>query len=1086
MDINTQKTPPGESSPPGSGYKTLPRKPFKWAINHVLLLQSITSLGLALSLSLLWMFSSSAQGSLATIRQLRAMQADETGLQNPAGLTFSSRARAFHVLEKPGQSLPVVTEVIKLTPFGRRTGSTWIAAQVENPINMAFDNKFHRLLILQFPGNQLLEVNENLDGNLDPTTLARFAASRFGLQNPQGLAVDPESGSLFILDAVGPRIVRVEPGLDGSFDEATISTVNLKANRLAAARGLAFDPATRHLHLVSPAEQELVELTLTGQVVAYRDLSGFHISNPQGMVFAPSGDQTDDPAEMSLYLADKSLVNGEILEFSLSQPALRAAAAASAFTSALVKTTDTAVFSPPSPDPDGLVYLPLSNNLLMSDSEVEETVNGITHFASANLWDLTLDGSVVSTANISYEAPTVKPMTDEPTGVTWDSANGHYFFSDDNACQVYELKPGADKQFFTADDTFTNFSTKIGGICDTEDITYDKRHDRLFVADGNNREIYQYTTTGSLVSHFDVAAYGVVDPEGVVFNSDSGTLFVLSNSGNRVIIETAITGELLQTINVSANGAVAPAGLAYAPASDGSGSYHFYIVDRGIDNNTDPNIIDGKMYEMSAPVRKSTATTITSNLSAPSVVGEPVMVQYSVVVTAPGGGMATGNVIVSDGNQSCTGTVAEAGCAIAFTTRGTKTLTATYAGDTNFNSSSSDPATTHTVNPANTTTVMASDLPDPSVVGQAVKISYNVSAVAPGGGTPTGSVLVSAGSQSCTGTVAEAGCSITFTTPGVKTLTATYAGETNFNGSASTLAANHTVNPANTTTAILSDLSDPSTLGQAVTIHFSVEVTLPGSGTPTGNVTVTDGTQICNGSVAAGSCSIIFTTAGTKILTATYAGDNNFLASTSASQSHVVRAATTTAITSDQPDPSAVGQPVTFNYQVAVTPPGNGTPSGSVVVSDGAQSCFGSVAAGSCSITFTTAGIKTLTATYVGDANFITSTSMNVSHVVDPAGTTTIISSDLPDPSAVGQAYLVTFIVIPVTGGTPTGNVTVSDGIDSCVGTVASGMCTLTSTTFGAKSLIATYAGDGNYSGSISSPVPHIVPSWFFLPLVVR
>lgn len=1085
MHIYTQKTPPGESIPAGSGLKTFPRKPFKWVINQVLSLRSITSLGLALSLSFLWMFSSSAQGSLATIRQLRAMPADETGLQNPAGLTYSSRANVFLVLDEQGQSLPVATQVIKLTSFGRRTGSTWTAAQVENPINMAFDNKFHRLLILQFSGNQLLEVSEKPDGNLDPSQLISHSASRFGLQNPQGLAVDPVSGSLFILDAVGPRIVRVEPGLDGSFDEATISAVDLKANGLAVVRGLAFDPATRHLHLVSPAEQKLVEFTPTGQVMAYRELSGFHLSNPQGLVFAPSGDQTDDPAEMSLYLADKNHVAGQILEFSLSQPA-RAAVAASPFTSALVKTTDMAAFSPPSPDPDGLVYLPLSNHLLMSDSEVEETVSGITHFASANLWNLTLDGGVVSTANISYEDPAVKPMTDEPTGVTWDSANGNYFFSDDNACQVYELKPGVDKQFFTTDDTFTSFSTKVGGICDTEDITYDNWHDRIFVADGTNREIYQYTTTGSLVSHFDVANYGVVDPEGVVFNSESGTLFVLSNSGNRVIVETAITGELLQTINVSANAALAPAGLAYAPASDGSGAYHFYIVDRGIDNNTDPNIIDGKMYEMSAPVRKSTLTTITSSLSAPSVVGEPVTVHYSVVVTAPGGGTPTGNVIVSDGNQSCTGTVAEAGCAIAFATHGTKTLTATYAGDTNFNSSTSDPATTHTVNPANTTTVIASDLPDPSVVGQAVTISYNVTALAPGVGTPTGSVLVSAGTQSCTGTVAEAGCSITFTTPGLKTLTATYAGDANFNGSASTPAANHTVNPAQTTTVIQSDLSDPSPLGQAVTIHFSVEVSLPGSGTPTGNVTVTDGAQICTGSVAAGSCSILFTTTGTKIITATYAGDNNFLASTSASQSHVVRAATTTAITSDLPDPSVVGQPVTMQYQVAVTPPGTGTPTGSVVVSDGTQSCFGSVAAGSCSINFTTAGTKTLTATYVGDASFLTSVSMAVSHVVNPAGTTTVISSDLPDPSKIGQAYLVTFIVIPVTGGTPTGNVTVSDGIDSCVGTLASGMCMLTPTTFGARLLIATYAGDGNYSGSISGPVPHIVPYWFFLPLVVR
>ncbi len=98
----------------------------------------------------------------------------------------------------------------------------------------------------------------------------------------------------------------------------------------------------------------------------------------------------------------------------------------------------------------------------------------------------------------------------------------------------------------------------------------------------------------------------------------------------------------------------------------------------------------------------------------------------------------------------------------------------------------------------------------------------------------------------------------------------------------------------------------------------------------------------------------------------------------------VERADTTTTITAHNPDPSAVGQAVTINYTVTVSPPGSGTPTGNVTVTDGdGNSCVGTVAAGSCTLTPTAVGPKTLTASYAGDANF-NSSSGTVSHQVEP------------------------------------------------------------------------------------------------------
>ncbi|MFN8454763.1 MAG: hypothetical protein U0401_08865 [Anaerolineae bacterium] len=604
-----------------------------------------------------------AQGRAAFVREVRALETDQAGLVNPAGLAFSPRANAFHVMERrrKGQPTPANADLVKLTPFADGAGSARVVEAIKDAINVAFDRKFNRLLIIQPSANRLIEVRERANGNLDPATRIRHDVRHFGLQDPQGMAIDPVSGNLFILDAVGPRLVRVEPEADGTFDAAVISVVDLQPTGLVNVRGLAFDPSTGHLHLINLTEQKLYELTQNGQVVATRDLSQFKFRDPQGLVFAPSGDQTDAPSQISLYIADggtpdagqtlggaalqdgqagaesglrlylplifggtgeaeivpptpdPGAVNaaaapapGDIVELSFTAAA---AAGPTSFTASLVNTVNMAAWSPPSPDPSGITYLPNSNRLMMSDGEVEETVAGITHFQGANVWEFTLAGSVIRTANISKVAPTVVPMTNEPTGVTWNPVNGHYFFSQDDGKEVFDLNPGADGLVGTAGDTWTSFDTAVWGNNDPEGIAFDTWHNRLFVADGVNREVYQYTLTGSLVSQFDVLVYGVEDPETVEFNPDSGTLFVMSsNRASPVMVETTLNGDLIQTIDISAANPRAAAGLAYAPASNGSGAKRFYIVDRGIDNNTDPNIIDGKMYEMTAPAAPPTPT----------------------------------------------------------------------------------------------------------------------------------------------------------------------------------------------------------------------------------------------------------------------------------------------------------------------------------------------------------------------------------------------------------------------------------------------------------------------------------------------
>jgi uncharacterized repeat protein (TIGR01451 family) len=189
------------------------------------------------------------------------------------------------------------------------------------------------------------------------------------------------------------------------------------------------------------------------------------------------------------------------------------------------------------------------------------------------------------------------------------------------------------------------------------------------------------------------------------------------------------------------------------------------------------------------------------------------------------------------------------------------------------------------VNKIATTVSISDDAPDPSVVGQSVTVSASVAILGPGSGTPGGTITI-AGSNTggCTiNPLSDGSCSLTFTAAGAQTLNAAYSGDANFSASSTAAPSSHTVNKAATAVTIGDHTPDPSVVGQSVTVSASVAVTAPGTGAPTGSITISgaDTTGCTINPLSNGSCSLTFTAAGAKTLTATYNGDANFASSVS-------------------------------------------------------------------------------------------------------------------------------------------------------------------------------------------------------------
>jgi hypothetical protein len=122
----------------------------------------------------------------------------------------------------------------------------------------------------------------------------------------------------------------------------------------------------------------------------------------------------------------------------------------------------------------------------------------------------------------------------------------------------------------------------------------------------------------------------------------------------------------------------------------------------------------------------------------------------------------------------------------ASTAVGTATISCTAATDTNYNTTTCNDGTL-TITKANTTTTINSDNADPSLIGQSITVDVSVASNT--SGTPTGTVIVgNDGNGNTCDVTLSSGTGTCDLTPanGNTTLTATYAGDTNFNGSSKT------------------------------------------------------------------------------------------------------------------------------------------------------------------------------------------------------------------------------------------------------------------------------------------------------------
>jgi hypothetical protein len=230
-----------------------------------------------------------------------------------------------------------------------------------------------------------------------------------------------------------------------------------------------------------------------------------------------------------------------------------------------------------------------------------------------------------------------------------------------------------------------------------------------------------------------------------------------------------------------------------APTGGAAGSYST-SCSGAVDPNYDVSFMNGTLT-----INKATTALSLGSTPASPVKGQPVAFTATVGISSPGATNPGGTVNFDDGAATiagCTGvpvspTTKTAVCSTSALTVGAHSVTAAYSGDTNFKESSTSSALTKTVSKAATTTTVG--MTTPSISGQPVTFTATVGVIAPGAGSPTGTVAFFDGTMhlgtqplSIVGANVQATFNTSALTVGRHSITASYGGSGDFVKSTST------------------------------------------------------------------------------------------------------------------------------------------------------------------------------------------------------------------------------------------------------------------------------------------------------------
>lgn len=464
----------------------------------------------------------------------------------------------------------------------------------------------------------------------------------------------------------------------------------------------------------------------------------------------------------------------------------------------------------------------------------------------------------------------------------------------------------------------------------------------------------------------------------------------------------------------------------------------------------------------------NTALTLTTS-SASAAFGAPVTITANVAAAGPASGTPGGQVVfLVDGAAQPATTLSNGQAQLVLNSLapGAHSISVAYQGSGDFNASTASLSGGVSVSAATTTTSIALDTAAISY-GQAARVTATVTAAS---GRPAGQIVYTINGVARPAVALVDGVAaldLGGLAAGSYTISAAYGGSANHVASTSDTT-QLVVGPAATQLAVTAS-SQSVRFGDPVT--FSAGLTSAG-GTPSGSIAFFAGnTPLGTAPLVDGKATLTVSSlaVGTPAISARYAGNTNFAASTGSVASFAVTGRVPDMSVSVSPSSTAYGQNLTATISLSSTA---GTPQGNIVLTVGDQQ-YPAALNGSGGATVTLSGLApgsfAVSASYAGQSPFLgANASTNAVTITRAATALTVLSGA---ESYVFGDSLQLRANVTSDFGTPAGSVVFTvDGTDYPA-SVADGSASISILGIGAgqHSVSARYAGSPTHQPSTAS-----------------
>jgi DNA-binding beta-propeller fold protein YncE len=236
-----------------------------------------------------------------------------TPIPDPTGIAYNGQTRTFYISDAEVDETPSLWRNRNLFIVGRG-GGLKAARRLKGttePEGIAWWGAKRFLFVADDDQDFILRYGRGRDGAIgtaDDKVVKLINTRRWGSMDPEGLTFVPRGAVMIWVDASNHRVYKLRRGRDLRFGTAddTIARFGIQKFGFTEGEGVAINPATNHLFIVNSNVNFIVETTFKGVIVRKIFMpSGVcpPACNLSGLTFAPG---TGSPLRR-LYLVDKGV-----------------------------------------------------------------------------------------------------------------------------------------------------------------------------------------------------------------------------------------------------------------------------------------------------------------------------------------------------------------------------------------------------------------------------------------------------------------------------------------------------------------------------------------------------------------------------------------------------------------------------------------------------------------------------------------------------------------------------------------------------------------------------------------------------------